>query len=494
MSNLPAEIWHIICGYLDREYLPSLRLVCTKIAHVAATPLFAEIYVNWLPRSFHRLTAIAAHPHLRRLVKTLFFEQCLLDKRYKDFELWREVADNRFVLFQLAVEDERKGIEVDETMAIYRSNICRHGIPRDDETLKCLHQVVTVLLHEQKSLLKDPHLLPVLAGAMAKLVSLRTIQTVSGRRNLDCDNMFDQPSVDDRSQRAAYSLQSETFLAYPFCLSVSTEQLLKPLDFVLKAMRGSTPAVRVLTIADLPFDSWESNKPNGYWNAIDDAFGNLHSLKLCLIAEGTIIPPTHQQIAHFIGRCRSITAIELDIDERKRWSVEDPLIEDPWDSIWGVLRDISDLLGRLHLCHLQRLQINRFRISEEAFVSFMTQHAATLRSISFSQSYMTSPGDHVTRIPSWERAIRQVAPLMSLTHVDLGRFRDSMISDLTEMVDSKGANRLHSSFFSVDYQNIGHRHQAYCRRVSDYLRRGGEGDYPKPEPRSDSRNLTTADS
>ncbi|KAL9005521.1 MAG: hypothetical protein Q9188_001723 [Gyalolechia gomerana] len=153
-----------------------------RIAHVAATAFFAEnffaeIYVNWLPRSFYRLTVIATYPNLRLLVQALTSEQSLLDERPEAFETWSEVADSTHILFYLEVEEEQKATEGGEPILRYRAAVRQHLLHPGEEPEKCLHQVVTNLLNDQKSPLRDPEPRPFLNSAMSKMVNLHTLQS-----------------------------------------------------------------------------------------------------------------------------------------------------------------------------------------------------------------------------------------------------------------------------------------------------------------------------
>ncbi|KAL8941127.1 MAG: hypothetical protein Q9216_002426 [Gyalolechia sp. 2 TL-2023] len=485
MSNLPAEIWHIICSHVTRESLPSLRLTCHKLAHVAATSLFAEIYINWLPRSLCRLGAIAAHPKLRLLVKTLICEQCLLDEQYENFEKWRAVAHSTHVLSRLEDEEEEKAIEIDERIVRYRTAVSRHPLPPEEQHQKCLHHVVTTLLNDQESLLNDPGLLLALTHAVSKLVNLQRMQIGSGLQDVYPFDESDQPLFDSlRFENAACLLGYETFLRAPFFCYGDTETYrypLQPLAFIFHAIQATAHALTALDVAALPFEYWDPGKPHGYWKYAMSVFdgavlGQVRSLKLGLLngrEQGTI-PPAHQQITHLIGRFRFVTSLRLKLQTLSAQSDMFAPGEDLWFGDCLTFWDLSDILDQLYLRHLQDLAIDRFRTTEAAFVSFMTKHAGKLRSISFSEPYMTSPGDHVTKIHSWKRALKEVAPVMSLKRVDLGCIKDSMILELlisTALIkrEEKAPSPLRST---------GRRHEAYCRSISAYLRASGNIGYP----------------
>lgn len=485
-SDLPAEIWHNICSYVPRASLPSLRLVCTKLANIAVTYLFAEIYVSWLPRSFSKISAIAAHPKLCCHVRILSFEQCLLKNELEDFETWQGLASTAPILSYLMIEPSQKGDGVYGTTARFlRNNMFHeHILPTDMETRKCLHQVVTTLLKEQKTLLEDPHWRLYLGDIISRLGNIHTIQIVSSMCNfgrlLDDNPIDNQLSLDN-----TYVLQMETFMTYPTYLfgdSDTYQHPILPLGLLAQVLAGALHTLTNLTIANIPFEFWHSDNPYGYWNNMKSAmnnatFNNLRSLKLGLGPGGDLRtgPPSHQQIAHFIGCFPSVTSLQL------RFFVSHMPWYEPWrekswvfnsDHLgWTTLWDLSDILDQTNLRHLQELEIDRFRISEGAFYSFMTRHAETLHTVSFSLSYMKSPGDHATRIPSWKRTLTKIAPLMSLKYVNLGLVNDSFTSwFLAKRIPSKEPFPLP--------EVTGQNYTEYCHQVSKFLESGGSVGYP----------------
>lgn len=485
-SDLPVEIWHVICSYVDRKSLPSLRLTCTKLANIAVTPLFAEIYVNWLPRAFRRISVIAAHPKLCHHVRILSFEQCLLNNELEDFETWQVDADTTRIISFLEEEEMQKGIEVSEKIARYRRRVNRHTLPTDEETRRCLHQVITILLSEQKSLLEKPHLESELADIISKLRNLHTIQIVSGLCNWwKC--VGGSPIDNQRSYNNTLALQLETFMRDPSYLFGNREiqqHPLLPFSLLVRALPGAAYALTNLSIANLPAKFWHSYESDGCWDniksTIDRAtFTNLRSLKLCF---GVFRPPKQQQLASFIGCFRSLTSLQLEIrglrEQWYEWWREDIFGPDPNLLDWNSLLNLSGILDHLNLCHLQELKIDHLRISEETFNSFMARHAQTLHTISFSMSYMESPGDHATRIPSWKRALTEIAPVMSLKHVDLGIVNDSFMSWLLAVLIRSGDERLPLQ--------AGNSYRVYCRQMSEFLRSGGKVAYPELRRRDGS--------
>lgn len=478
MVNLPAEIWHMICGHVDRWYLAPLRRVCSKLADIAATYLFEKIYVNWLSRSFEKFTAIAAHPKLRYHVKALLIEQNYLHQRYTDFETWKLDADTSNFSNYISEEEMAKGIEVNETVDRYRSAIVQRPLPANEEHQRCLHQVMITMLTDQRALLGDSQLLQWLDDAISKMPDLSALQTTTSSSLKEYLDTFNESRQDfDRSELVAILMRAETFLPSPFDKDLTTKHYhipLQPINHIFRAAFTVPPILTTLSISALPFGFWDLEQPQGYWNsckiAVEHAFTKLRLLRVGLIIDWDrgSTPSAHHQIAHFLGSARDITTLVLTIDTARLQSGE---MSDPLDRVYNdghVLWDISNILSNLRLLHLQTLKIKQFCVTEDAFSSFMRNHAETLRNISFSASYIKSPTDHTTRISGWERALKEIAPAMSLKDVHLGLFEDPWLSA-----------KLRAKIASSDPLIPGRDYSSFCTSVEDYLRSSAKTNYPK---------------
>jgi len=78
IDPFPAEIWHIICGNLNRDDLIALRSTSCAIADIAAEYLINTIHLDTSFEAFARLEEITGHPLLRKGVTKLVFEAGLL--------------------------------------------------------------------------------------------------------------------------------------------------------------------------------------------------------------------------------------------------------------------------------------------------------------------------------------------------------------------------------------------------------------------------------
>jgi len=120
---LPAEIWQMVCSYLDFESLGSLRLTNSGLADIAAERLVKTIHIDASFESLRRLKCIANNDCLRKGVRELTFEGGLLadvgcvHNYMKHFDLAHHEKDKP--------QQPLKGKGFERAMRLYTRNIAK---------------------------------------------------------------------------------------------------------------------------------------------------------------------------------------------------------------------------------------------------------------------------------------------------------------------------------------------------------------------------------
>ncbi|KAL8651171.1 MAG: hypothetical protein Q9210_003408 [Variospora velana] len=492
MLNLPAELWHLTCAYIDRSSLFTIRLVCHKLSTIATPYLFRELYINWLPQSISHIAAVAAHPILRHHVRCLVFELSLLDPRLKDFEYWQSSCD-----LEDTIERVRKGIytEVYGCTLRYMDKIGPRDLPLSETDKKDLHAPMVNRLNDQKRLLNDPQTQESLANILSSLTALESLKTI---KSAEYVHGFDSSAYEDRSPtlldqededferwetlarcQRADSLMCKPFmatrLAFPGLASLSSTLIARAIDL-------AAPKLKTFNITAWPADvedmatAWPPGK------CLQSAKrASVRSMTLHLLKHSSRSPTASElsAIGSFIHNAVFLTHIQLELPPHK-WASDDSWPNNPFNRYFcpDVSWDISGMMDKICLPYLKSLQLHRFCISEKSFISIMKHHAHTLRRAVFYLPHMRSPSDHdAMPFSSWRRAITEIAPLVSLSYVDLGLFEDAWLSSKLRHVEFLAAQGLWSRFWVTRHAT----YVDYCRQVSAYLQCQGHIEYPKFE-------------
>ncbi|KAL8895462.1 MAG: hypothetical protein Q9207_008164 [Kuettlingeria erythrocarpa] len=494
LLNLPAEIWHTICTHINRSSLPSLRLVCRKLAEIAAPHLFRELYVNWLPRSISDITAVAAHPVLRQHVKRLVFELSILDPRYKDFQYWQLSCNLGTTVRQLRdFEEAGKGLEVDERVLQYLKKIELHGLLPNETDRRCIHALMANRLNEQEELLKDPQTREFLAIAVSSLIALEKITTTNSARYIDplyYPILADVPAFlgedekdIERWKTLATCQQVDYLLPQPYFATRSDFPDLLRLRFALIARATGVAAfkVKALDIAASPAECVELSVMRRSEKCFQsDTCVSLRSITLRLFTDHDDSPtvPEFSQIARFLQTAVLVTNLQLEFGPHGSSAYD--YSSNPLGRYFDCAKlwDVSGMMDKIRLPHLQSLEVHRLCITEDSFGSFMRLHAPKLRYIAFHAAHMKSPGDRDAMPYSrWQRAIIDIAPFMSMDHVHLGLIEDSWLSSRLRYEQSLRDECKRP----LSYVSRRSRYPEYCRQVSAYLRCKGNVEYPRYE-------------
>lgn len=501
LVNLPAEMWHLICACIDRSSLPSLRRVCQKLAAIAAHHLFRKLYINWLPESILSIAAVAAHPILRHHVKCMVFEINLLSPHFADFDYWQSSSDLQYTVRGIRGWEECKEPEVGDRVLQYWEKIELQGLPSSETHKKSLHSVMVKLLHDQRLLLNDPETSNLLADAMSSLTALEAIVTTNSAKYIDemRYHIFDDIPVllgeheDDigRWEFLSYRQSVDCLLRRPFSGARSDFRDLAPLPLAIiaSAMSVAAPRLKALTITAFLADFMETGtaRLSGEWFQ-PAMYGSLRSIALRLVTDDDGDPSASglSQIGCFLQNAVFLTDIQLEFGPNV-W-IPDGVSNNPLNRYFdqNVCWNISEMMNKIRLPHLKSLQVYRFCITEDSFTAFMRFHAQTLRHVSFYHAHMRSPGDYdAMPFSRWQRAITDIAPIMSLNHVDLGLIEDSWLSSRLRYEESLGEESLFFSIWSTRCM----QYLVYCRQVFAYLQSKGHIEYPKFENIPNARKM-----
>ncbi|KAF2802566.1 uncharacterized protein BDZ99DRAFT_482704 [Mytilinidion resinicola] len=94
LRDLPAELVHEICNYLDVDSLKAFRLTDSKPNKVAVSHLFSEASINLSSDSLSYLKALMIHPEYASHIKVLDFESS------SENLVWTELSMLRLVISQ----------------------------------------------------------------------------------------------------------------------------------------------------------------------------------------------------------------------------------------------------------------------------------------------------------------------------------------------------------------------------------------------------------
>ncbi|KAL8990701.1 MAG: hypothetical protein Q9177_000701 [Variospora cf. flavescens] len=493
MLNLPAELWHLVCAYIHRSSVSTLRLVCHKLSTVAAPYLFRELYINWLPQSISDIAAVAAHPILRHHVRCLVFELSLLDPRLRDFEYWESSCNLEDTIKRMR---ECVYTDGDDSTLRYLDKIGPRDLPLSETDKKDLHVPVVKLLNDQKRLLNDPQTQESLANILSSLTALKFLKTTKSAKYIDRSDLstyediptlLDEETDDvERWETIAHCQRVDALLCKPFMATRLTSPDLASLSSILiaRAIDLAAPKLKSFNITAWPVDVEDIAMVWPPGKCLPSATrASVRSMTLHLLKHSSRSPTASElsPIGSFIQKAVFLTHIQLELPSYK-WTSDDSSrsANNPFNRYFcpNVSCDISGMMDEIRLPYLKSLQLHRFCISEESFVSFMKHHAHTLRRAVFYLPHMRSSGDYdAMPFSSWRCAITEIAPLVSLSYVDLGLFEDAWLSSKLRHVEFLAAQGLQRRFWVTRHAT----YVEYCRHVSAFLQCQGHTEYPKFE-------------
>lgn len=434
---------------------------------------------------------MAAHPILRHHVRCLVFELSLLDPRLRDFEYWESSCD-----LDDTVKRMRESVHTDgdDSTLRYLDKIGPRDLPLSESDKKDLHAPMVKLLNDQKRLLNDPHTQESLANTLSSLTALDSLKTTKSAEYInrsdlstyeDIRTLLDEETDDfERWEAIAHCQRVDALLCKPFMATRSTSPNLASLSSTLiaRAIDLAAPKLKTFNISAWPADVEDIAMVWPPGKCLPSATrASVRSMTLDLLQHSTRSPTASElsPTGSFIQKAVFLTHIQLDLPPYK-WTSNYRSPKNPFNRYFcpDVSCDISGMMDEIRLPYLKSLQLHRFCISEESFVSFMKHHARTLRRAVFSLAHMRSPDDHdAMPFSKWRCAITEIAPLVSLNHVDLGLFEDAWLSSKLRHVKFRAAQGPQHRFWFIRHMT----YVDYCRQVSAFLRCQGHIEYPKFE-------------
>ncbi len=342
-------------------------------------------------------------------------------------------------------------------------------------------------LNEQEGLLENLQTREVLATAVSSLTALEGITTTNSARYIDplyYDIHADVPAFlgegkkdIERWETLATCQQVDHLLFQPYLATRSEFPDLLRLRFALIAQATGVAALKIkaLDIAASPVECAELGKC--FQSATRVSLRSI-TLRLFTNHDGSPTLAEFSQVARFLQNAVLVTNLQLEFGPHGLSAYDSS--SNPLSRYFDRtnLWDISGLMDKIRLPHLKSLQVHRFCITEESFISFMRLHAPNLRYITFHAAHMKSPGDRdAMPFSRWQRAIIDIAPIMSMDHLDLGLIEDSWLSSRLRYERSLRDECKRP----VPYVSRRSRYPEYCRQVSAYLQCKGNIEYPQYE-------------
>ncbi|KAL9017902.1 MAG: hypothetical protein Q9185_004763 [Variospora sp. 1 TL-2023] len=382
----------------------------------------------------------------------------------------------------------------DDSTLRYLDKIGPRDLPLSETDKKDLHAPMVKLLNDQQRLLNDSQTQESLANILSSLTALESLKTTKSSKYVDWSDLstyehiptlLDEETDDvERWKTIAHCQRVDALLCIPFMATRLSSPDLASLSSTLiaTAIDLAAPKLKTFNISAWPADVEDIGMVWPPGKCLPSATrASVRSMTLHLLKHSSRSPTASElsPIGSFIQKAVFLTHIQLELPAYI-WTSDDRSLNNPFNRYFcpNVSCDISTMMDKIRLPYLKSLQLHRFCISEESFVLFMKHHAHTLRRAVFYLPHMRSPGDHdAMSFSSWWRAITEIAPLVSLSYVDLGLFEDAWLSSKLRHVECLAAGGLqHGLSFT--------RHAIYveyCRHVSAFLQCQGHTEYPEFE-------------
>ena len=279
---------------------------------------------------------------------------------------------------------------------------------------------------------------------------------------------------------ALSSIQKATLIERPYVdpEDSTSPDAARPLASTIIALGITRRHIQNFKYVTIPWVFWTSGGPLSYWpgvaSQIGSAFRDLRSLTLTLVVSSkggnapNGGPSPLQQITNFVQAAPQLRRLDLNFDP-------DGVPAEPAGegrirtySYWSSrrLRDFTEMFARLTLPHLEKLSTGLFRVRRKSFVAWLERHSRTLKYLKLDTVYMSDLFEDMKEGNSWEKVVKQVAPIMSsLEHVDLQLIQDQEIDKLLRE--------------DRDSETRSYHHRAFSKGVSDYMMHRGQMGYPR---------------
>lgn len=466
MDGLPPELLAYVCSLSDIRSLKKIRLVNTNFAQIAAQYLFEKLYLTFIPKSLDNVTEVAFHPTLRSYVRTLYFDSDILNERFADYETWEAAIDTREQI-------ESNGQTRPKYPETARWQCSQADLDRS-------HTKFDRLLASQKALFDGRLDLVLLSTALAMLPNLRTINSIeSSYLNRPTATPYHSITGHEEYWLPILSdLQRDTFLPDPFVdPTVSTQSgLARPLASLICGLGLARKQIRTMELNNIPWEFWKQKGPSGFEHGVRPhirvAFQYLESLEIHLIVDTYDLEvPLQGLMPLSISTCIEAAAglRLLDVGFAcygaydDQWEDDFRADLDP-KNMWArrLFPRAGQLFATLTLPNLAIFRLGDCTLTTGSLVGFTTRHTATLKEIRIGSVALDDKSNETT---SWEKALRQIAPTLSLDSVELELLEDDDIRN-TFLED-------------YDFKVSGARHAAYCQGLADFLYHKGQTECPR---------------
>ena len=468
MGHLPPQLLAQLCSFSDIQSLKKIRLVNTIFAQIAAQYLFEGLCVTLIPAYLEKVAEVALHPTLRFYVRTLYFDYEILDGSFAIKSIWKAEIDASKPLIPTGESTVAEVCTpIQEAMSKYsQSDLDRY------------HTNFCRLFASQRTFFDGRMDLAILPAVLDLLPNLRTIESL--------ENLLSReylPTSPYNSARGnAYSwvpvlsdMHRDTLLPEPFVDPFVSLQpgLARPLVSLLFGLGLSQRQVHAIDTGEIPWSFWEQDGLSVLQQEkqplIHAAFRHLKHMRINILIDAYGLKGRRQgrqgllpaSITHFIGAAPRLRLLDLKFQwygESYAWSRSDRANKEartypPAEQIFAALTFPSLAIFRLKFCTL----------TEETMIDFTERHAITLKEVCMSTVVLHNEAGRST---SWERALKHIAPTLSLDCARLQRLRSD---DIVKVILAEDA-------FDHAWDS---RHAAYCQRLTDFLYHGGRTECPK---------------
>lgn len=446
MDRFPTELLAQVCSLSDVRSLKKIRLVNATFAQIAAQYLFEGLYFTLIPKYLDKVSEVAFHPTLRFHVRTLYFDYNVLDENYSEYEVWKAKIDSGQPGTSTGEEIRAKAYALGRDLNHFHANFCR-------------------LLASQKALFDSRMDFAILSAALAMLPNLRAIESI----------VIPTPyhsiiGSEDSSDTVLSDLQMHTLLNPLVDPPLSTKTgRARPLASLLSGLGLTRKQILTMEIEDIAWSFWEQDGLSGFQHGaqqlIHAAFRHLEKLFVSFLVDAYDLEVRLQglmplSIANFIGAAQRLQSLELIFDCHKD---EDRAHFDGTNRLAMFCPRAGQLFATLTLPNLAIFRLQACILTEGILIGFIRRHATTLKHIHINMVVLDNQSAEST---SWEKTLKQIAPILVLDSV---RLRHLWCDDIENVILAG----------DLDPQQYSSRLARYCQGLAEFLFNGGQTDCPK---------------
>lgn len=419
-AELPVELLHWVCSYLEPPEVQIFRLVCRVFNAVGEEYLLEEVKLYFNLPSTQKITEIGQSSRLSKYPRSLVFQTDSLPLEY-NYSQWNEqrrdphLPDGYWLDHMPDVEEQHRlnrGTERDQRMAnrISRSipqtidSIRRPALPRKE--LEEAYEHYRRLVREEGTIL-------------AEGILLRSLVTIfEACRNLDHVVINRGECMREGVPRnvAAYfpSLVGPSFHEEGIGVAINSTQALQ----VFKAADEVSRKIRKLELGPISFQLFVSisdpnpgvhSQPEKMEGCVEYVLQHLESLRMTMMsfmddphgAEYEINNLHDNNLRNCLSACQNLTELDLTLVH----------LHDEYPAI-----KLRFAIGQIIWPHLRKLKISHLLTGQDEFVDLLLRHRNTLESLGLREIFLTDG--------TWVECLNAfIGKLENIKHVQLrGRF------------------------------------------------------------------------